>query len=109
MQALVLELVEGSTLQARIDSGSIPIGDALSIARQIAEGLEAAHDRGIIRGDLKPANIKLRPDGTVKILDFGLARMLDVAEVEREPYRTRRETRTRLSLRHAWFSGPPPT
>ena len=81
VQALVLELVEGSTLQARIGSGRIPAGDALSIARQIAEGLEAAHDRGIIHSDLKPANIKLRPDGTVKILDFGLARMLDVADV----------------------------
>ena len=74
VQALVLELVEGSTLQARIGGGRIPIGEALSIAGQIAEGLEAAHDRGIIHSDLKPANIKLRPDGTVKILDFGLAK-----------------------------------
>jgi serine/threonine protein kinase/Tol biopolymer transport system component len=79
VQALVLELVEGATLQERIAEGPIPIAQALSIATQIAEGLRAAHDRGIIHSDLKPANIKLRPDGTVKILDFGLARMLQPA------------------------------
>ena len=77
--ALVLELVEGATLQERIAHEPIPIGDALSIARQIVDGLKAAHDRGIIHRDLKPANIKLRPDGAVKILDFGLAKMLQSA------------------------------
>jgi serine/threonine-protein kinase len=77
MQALVLELVEGPTLADRIVHGPVPIDEALPIARQIAEGLEAAHEQGIIHRDLKPANIKLRPDGTVKVLDFGLAKVLE--------------------------------
>ena len=71
--ALVMELVEGLTLADRIAHGAIPVAEALPIARQIAEALEAAHAQGIIHRDLKPANIKLRPDGTVKVLDFGLA------------------------------------
>ena len=71
--ALVLELVEGPTLADRIVEGPIPIEDALPIAKQIAEALEAAHEQGIVHRDLKPANIKLRPDGQVKVLDFGLA------------------------------------
>ena len=77
--ALVLELIEGPTLADRIAQGSIPVDDALPIARQISDALEAAHDQGIIHRDLKPANIKVRPDGTVKILDFGLARVLEPA------------------------------
>lgn len=87
VQALVLEFVEGTTLQERIGGKPVPIGDALSIATQIADGLKAAHDRSIIHSDLKPANIRLRPDGAAKILDFGLAKMLgvaDAASVERE-------------------------
>jgi serine/threonine protein kinase/WD40 repeat protein len=76
-QALVLELVEGPTLADRISHGPIPIEEALPIARQIAEALEAAHEQGIVHRDLKPANIKLRPDGTVKVLDFGLAKAID--------------------------------
>ena len=76
VQALVLELVEGPTLADRIAHGPVPIVEALSIARQIAEGLEAAHEQGIVHRDLKPANIKLRPDSTVKVLDFGLAKVL---------------------------------
>ena len=75
VKALALELVEGPTLADRIAQGPIPVDDALPIARQIAEALEAAHDAGIIHRDLKPANIKLRPDGTVKVLDFGLAKL----------------------------------
>ena len=74
VKALVLELVEGPTLADRVAQGPIPLEDALPIARQIAEALEAAHEQGIIYRDLKPANIKLRPDGTVKVLDFGLAK-----------------------------------
>ena len=80
VQALVLELVEGPTLASRIARGRVPISEALTIARQIADGLEAAHQRGIIHRDLKPANVKLRPDGTVKILDFGLAKALDAVD-----------------------------
>jgi serine/threonine-protein kinase len=72
--ALVMELVEGEDLSQRIARGPIPLGEALPIARQIAEALEAAHDHGIIHRDLKPANVKVRPDGTVKVLDFGLAK-----------------------------------
>jgi serine/threonine protein kinase/tetratricopeptide (TPR) repeat protein len=72
--ALVMELVEGPTLADRIARGPIPLDEALSIAKQIAEALEGAHERGIIHRDLKPANIKLTRDGTVKVLDFGLAR-----------------------------------
>ncbi len=76
-QFLVLELVDGETLHDRIARGPIPIEEALPIARQIAEALEAAHEQGIIHRDLKPANIKVRPDGTVKVLDFGLAKLAD--------------------------------
>ncbi len=77
--ALVMELVEGPTLADRIARGAIPIDEALAIARQIAEALEAAHEQGIVHRDLKPANIKVREDGTVKVLDFGLAKALDQA------------------------------
>ena len=77
--ALVLELVEGETLADRIARGPIPLDEALPIARQIADALEAAHEQGIIHRDLKPANIKVRADGTVKVLDFGLAKALEPA------------------------------
>jgi serine/threonine protein kinase len=73
VSALVMEFVEGTTLADRIAQGTIPLDEALPIARQITEALEAAHDQGIVHRDLKPANIKVRPDGTVKLLDFGLA------------------------------------
>jgi serine/threonine-protein kinase len=72
-----LVLVEGPTLADRIAQGPIPIDEALPIAKQIAEALEAAHEAGVIHRDLKPANIKVREDGTVKVLDFGLAKALD--------------------------------
>ncbi len=77
--ALVMELVEGEDLSQRIARGPIPLDEALPIARQTAEALEAAHDQGIIHRDLKPANIKVRPDGTVKVLDFGLAKAVTQA------------------------------
>jgi serine/threonine protein kinase len=77
--ALVMELVEGDDLSEKIARGAIPIDEALPIARQIAEALEAAHDLGIIHRDLKPANVKVRPDGAVKVLDFGLAKAVDPA------------------------------
>ena len=76
VRALVMELVEGDDLSQRIARGAIPVDEALPIAKQIAEALEAAHQQGIIHRDLKPANIKLRRDGTVKVLDFGLAKVL---------------------------------
>jgi Tol biopolymer transport system component len=89
VRALVLELVEGPTVADRIAQGPIPLDEALPIARQIAEALEAAHEQGIIHRDLKPANIKLRPDGTVKVLDFGLAKALEpavlAADMSRSP------------------------
>ena len=78
--ALVMELVEGATLAERLERGAMPLDEALSIARQTAEALEAAHEHGIIHRDLKPANIKVRPDGTVKVLDFGLAKASDTAD-----------------------------
>jgi len=76
-RALVMELVEGPTLADRIAEGPLPLDEALQIARQIVEALEAAHEQGIIHRDLKPANIKVRPDGTVKVLDFGLAKLAE--------------------------------
>ena len=75
--ALVMELVDGEDLSQRIARGALPIDEALVIAKQIAEALEAAHEQGIVHRDLKPANIKVRADGTVKVLDFGLAKAFD--------------------------------
>ena len=72
---LVMELVEGPTLAERIQQGPVPLEEALAIGKQIAEALEAAHEKGIVHRDLKPGNIKLRPDGAVKVLDFGLAKV----------------------------------
>ena len=74
-RALVLELVEGPTLADRIKQGPIPLDEALPIAKQIAEALEAAHEQGVMHRDLKPANVKVKEDGTVKVLDFGLAKV----------------------------------
>ena len=85
--ALVMELVEGDDLSQRIAKGALPIDEALPIAKQIAEALEAAHEQGIIHRDLKPANIKVRRDGTVKVLDFGLALKA------RQAFRVRRDRR----------------
>jgi serine/threonine-protein kinase len=77
VRALVMELVEGDDLSQRIARGPIPIDEALPIAKQVADALEAAHEQGIIHRDLKPANIKVRSDGTVKVLDFGLAKAME--------------------------------
>ena len=82
---LVLELVEGSTLAERINSGPIPVSEAIAIAIQIAEGLEAAHEKGVVHRDLKPANIKLTAGGKVKVLDFGLAKALSEPDFPADP------------------------
>jgi eukaryotic-like serine/threonine-protein kinase len=100
VQALALELVEGPTLADRIAQGAIPLDDALPIARQIAEALEAAHDHGIIHRDLKPANIKVRAEGTVKVLDFGLAKAFEPASTA-----TREATRSPTITAPAMMTG----
>ncbi|MEP7299431.1 MAG: protein kinase [Burkholderiales bacterium] len=81
--ALVLELVEGETLAEKLERGALPVPEALGIAAQMAIALEAAHERGVMHRDLKPGNVKLRPDGTVKLLDFGLAKVFDPAVIDR--------------------------
>jgi serine/threonine-protein kinase len=109
-QALALELVEGPTLADRIAQGPIPLDEALPIARQIAEALEAAHEHGIIHRDLKPANIKVRPDGTVKVLDFGLAKALQgdvvTADVSQSPTLSLAATRMGVILGTAAYMAP---
>ena len=97
----MLELVEGDDLAERLARGAIPVDEALAIARQIAEALEAAHEQGIVHRDLKPANIKVAPDGTVKVLDFGLAKAFDAdaatagGDPSQSPTLTRRRDRRR--------------
>jgi Tol biopolymer transport system component len=92
---LVMELVEGETLAERIAKGAIPIDEALPIFQQIAEGLEAAHEKGVIHRDLKPANVKITPEGKVKVLDFGLAKAFQ-QEAEAEVDSSLSPTLTRL-------------
>src|SRR5437867_3860508 len=75
---LVMELIEGPTLADRLQQGPVPIEEALGIAKQIAEALEAAHEKGVVHRDLKPGNVKIKPDGIVKVLDFGLAKVVPV-------------------------------
>jgi serine/threonine protein kinase/Tol biopolymer transport system component len=85
VHALVLELVEGLTLADRMATGPIPLTESLGIAKQMAEALDAAHERGIVHRDLKPANIKITPDGTVKMLDFGLAKAATAGSTDPDP------------------------
>ena len=99
-RALVLELVDGPTLADRIGRGPVPLDEALPIARQIAEALEAAHEHGIVHRDLKPANIKITPAGVVKVLDFGWRRRWARWEVWLKPDPTYRECRTRRRSPH---------
>src|ERR1017187_8562914 len=108
--ALVMELVEGATLEERIKECAIPIGEALPIARQIAEALEYAHERGIVHRDLKPANIKLTHDGKVKVLDFGLAKALQgdagPRNISNSPTLTLEATRAGIILGTAAYMAP---
>ncbi len=107
---LVMELVEGEDLSERIARGPLPIDEAIPIARQIAEALEAAHDQGIVHRDLKPANIKLRSDGTVKVLDFGLAKAWETESTESSlslsPTMTQHATAAGLILGTAAYMSP---
>ena len=108
-RALVLELVEGPTLADRISQGPIPINEALPIAKQIAEALEAAHEAGVIHRDLKPANIKVKDDGTVKVLDFGLAKALEKTldgDSSQTPTRTAAMTATGVVMGTAAYMSP---
>jgi eukaryotic-like serine/threonine-protein kinase len=111
--ALVMELVEGDDLAARLARGALPVDEAIAIARQIADGLEAAHERGIIHRDLKPANVRLTRGGIVKILDFGLAKALDgeadpasSLSLAQSPTISRRMTEAGLILGTAAYMAP---
>jgi serine/threonine-protein kinase len=111
--ALVMELVDGEDLSAVIARSAIPLSDALPIARQIADALEAAHEQGIVHRDLKPANVKVRPNGTVKVLDFGLAKAMDPAgasgaadAVMNSPTLTARATQMGMIIGTAAYMAP---
>lgn len=104
---IVMELVEGETLEERLRRGSLPLGEALEVALQVARAIEAAHDRGIIHRDLKAANIKITPDGRVKVLDFGLAKALADPSDDRElPTETFLETATGAVLGTVPYMSP---
>jgi eukaryotic-like serine/threonine-protein kinase len=110
VRALVMELVEGQTLAERIARGPIPLEETLSIAKQIAEALEYAHERGIVHRDLKPANVKITPDGAVKVLDFGLAKAIEetsgVEEIGNSPTLSMGATRAGVILGTAAYMSP---
>jgi eukaryotic-like serine/threonine-protein kinase len=106
---LVLELIEGPTLADRLRAGGLPVAEAVSIARQIVDALDAAHERGIVHRDLKPANIKVTPDGTVKVLDFGLAKgseESEAADLSHSPTITSAGTRAGVILGTAAYMSP---
>jgi len=107
---LAMELVEGETLAQQIERGPMPVDEALEVCRQIAEGLEAAHEKGIIHRDLKPANVKITPEGKVKILDFGLAKALQgetsAVDVSKSPTLTDQMTHAGVILGTAAYMAP---
>jgi len=109
-RAIVMELVEGSTLAERIKRERIPLEEALPIAKQICEGLEYAHERGVIHRDLKPANVKIAGDGAVKLLDFGLAKALEsdaaAGDISSSPTISRLATQAGVILGTAAYMSP---
>jgi len=107
---LVMELVEGEDLSRRIERGAVPVDEVVPIALQMAQALEAAHERGIVHRDLKPSNVKLRPDGTVKVLDFGLAKAWEADEgdpvISLSPTVTKHQTAAGVILGTAAYMSP---
>src|SRR4029453_706811 len=105
---IVMELVEGPTLAERIAEGPIPFDEAVGIAREIAAGVQEAHEKGITHRDLKPGNVKIKPDGTVKVLDFGLAKMggTPVAQTDHSPTLTMGQTEAGVILGTAAYMSP---
>ena len=105
---LVMELVEGPTLADRVRQGAVPLEETLTIAQQIADALEAAHEKGITHRDLKPGNIKIRPDGTVKVLDFGLAKRggTPTVQTDNSPTVTVNQTEAGVILGTAAYMSP---
>ncbi|GMR22360.1 MAG: hypothetical protein BMS9Abin37_0705 [Acidobacteriota bacterium] len=113
MKALVLELIEGPTLAEQIQEGPIPVDEAIAIAKQIAEALEAGHEAGVIHRDLKPANVKVKEDGTVKVLEYGLAKAFQgdtssgtASELSQSPTLTRHGTQVGVILGTAAYMSP---